>query len=316
MMWAMSMALLTFLTGTGMSFIIEQPLADLPITRNLAVISHPSPNTSPEPSLPSFPPTATATHIAPTSTPPPVASTATPSPRPTAPPMPTATPSPYTPTGPQPTGNDAIPTQGQVILVSLAQQWLWVYRNGQMVYDTPVTTGSPQQPTPDGTYHVLYEQQNLWFTSPWSKTSPYYYSPEFVHYAMYFRNTGFYIHDAPWRQQFGPGTNYPHTESNGASTTGSHGCIEVPTPAGAWLYAFAKAYTTIIIYGTAPVNTPQPAATPTSVAMPVITPTATATMAPTATATIAPTVSAISIVTMTPVASSTASPTVTPAATP
>lgn len=272
-LWAFSMAFLTFLTGTGMSFIIVQPLTYSP--SDLAIISHPAPKfistpqktVTPMPTvMVTMPPTAT---VVPTATPHP-ANTAT---QPT---QPTATPINYVSSGPNPIGNSTIPSQGQVILVSLAQQWLWAYRDGRMVYDTPVTTGSPQLPTPDGTYHVLYEQHNLWFNSPWPQNSPYYYAPEFVHYALYYHNTGFYIHDAPWRQQFGPGTNYTHTDPNGTTMTGSHGCVEVPTVAGSWLYSFAHAYTTIVIYGTAPVDSPQP--TTTATAQPTATPQPTATM--------------------------------------
>ena len=180
---------------------------------------------------------------------------------------------------------------GQLILVSLAQQWLWAYQNGTLLFDTPVTTGMPQLPTPDGTYQVQWKETNVTFYSPWPPGSPYYYSPEHINYAMYFAYNGYFIHDAPWRPKFGPGTNYPHTDSDGQVRTGSHGCVEVPTPAGAWLYNWAPDGTTIVIYGTAPVptSTPTPQAT-TSPATPTPTsnpPTATPTptLAPTATAT-------------------------------
>jgi lipoprotein-anchoring transpeptidase ErfK/SrfK len=56
---------------------------------------------------------------------------------------------------------------------------------------------------------------------------------------MFFRDIGYYIHDAPWRHQFGPGTQNPHTDTDGTWETGSHGCVNMPTPAAAALYNWA-----------------------------------------------------------------------------
>lgn len=180
---------------------------------------------------------------------------------------------------------------GQLILVSLGQQWLWAYQDRQLLYDTPMTSGRPDLPTPDGTFSVQYKVYNVMFYSPWPPGSPYYYSPEHVNYGLYFLDNGYFIHDAPWRQVFGPGTNYPHTDPNGTRTTGSHGCVEVPTPAGAWLYQWAQNGATIVIVGTAPVP-PPPTATPTrhptATTAPTATPTATPIPAPSATPTPTP----------------------------
>ncbi len=203
---------------------------------------------------------------------------------------PTATPHPSNP-GPPPTPPPAGPAPaggvpnvgGQLILVSLSQQWLWVYQNRTLLFDTPVTTGMPQLPTPDGTYSVQYHEANVMFYSPWPQGSPYYYPPEHVNYAMYFAYNGYFIHDAPWRERFGPGTNYPHTDPNGQHVTGSHGCVELPTSAMAWVYNWAYDGATIVIYGTAPVPPPSPTATPTH--QPTAPPTATPTKPPNPTAT-------------------------------
>jgi lipoprotein-anchoring transpeptidase ErfK/SrfK len=206
--------------------------------------------------------------------------TASPSPTatrpvPSVPTLPTATP----PPGPAPAGG--VPqVYGQLILVSLSQQWLWAYQDRHLVYDTPITSGMPALPTPDGSFYVRFHQRDVTFTSPWPPSSPYYYTPEHINYALYFLDDGYYIHDAPWRETFGPGTNYPHTEPDGTKATGSHGCVNVPTRAGAWLYQWTQDGAAVVIYGTAPV--PPPAtATPK--------PAATATTPPAATATATPT---------------------------
>lgn len=136
---------------------------------------------------------------------------------------------------------------GQVVLVSLSQQWLWAFSNRQLVFATPVTTGRPELPTPTGIFDIYQKVENTMFYSPWPPGSPFYYSPEHVNYAMLFLTGGFYLHDAPWRSDFGPGSNVPHTGPGGQAETGSHGCVEVPTSAGAWLYAWAPYGTTVDI---------------------------------------------------------------------
>jgi hypothetical protein len=233
--------------------------------------------------VPYLPPTVVPRHPTPTprST---LKATATPS---DAPPAATATPSlPPTatppPAGPSPYGG--VPAMnGQLILVSLAQQWMWVYQNRHLLYDTPITSGMPELPTPDGIYHVQEILDNVTFYSSWPPGSPYYYPPEQVNHAFYFLAVGYYLHDASWRKEFGPGTNYPHTDPDGTKETGSHGCVEMPVGASDWLRGFAAVGASIDIYGTAPVPppaipTPSPAtptavpATPTAVP-PTVTPT-------------------------------------------
>jgi len=147
---------------------------------------------------------------------------------------------------------------GQLILVSIDQQWLWAYQDRQLVFNTPVTTGRPELPTPDGTYAVFNKLSNVTFISAWPPGSPYYYAPEHVNYALYFLFDGYFLHDAPWRPVFGPGTELPHTNPDGTVVTGSHGCVEMPTSAGAWIYNWANIGATIDIFGTtpAPVHTP------------------------------------------------------------
>ncbi len=138
--------------------------------------------------------------------------------------------------------------QARVILVSLQQQWLWAYQDGQLAFNTPVSTGRQGLETPTGIFSVLYKQRNITFYSPWPVGSPYYYTPERVNYALYFHDVGYYIHDAPWKKQFGPGSNFPQTNPDGTTENGSHGCVNVPTFAGAWLYQWAGDGTEIAIF--------------------------------------------------------------------
>jgi hypothetical protein len=136
---------------------------------------------------------------------------------------------------------------GQVVLVSLTQQWLWAYQDQRLVMASAVTTGMPQLPTPTGVYHIMMKESNVEFYSPWPYGSPYYYTPEHIDYAMLFREGGFYLHSASWRHAFGPGTNVPHTDPDGTWETGSHGCVNLPVNAASALYGWIGIGATVII---------------------------------------------------------------------
>jgi lipoprotein-anchoring transpeptidase ErfK/SrfK len=136
---------------------------------------------------------------------------------------------------------------GQVIVVSTAKQWLWAYQDGNLVFATPVTTGMNYLRTPHGTFSIQYKEKDVTFYSPWPVGSPFYYTPEHINYALNFRAGGFYLHDAPWRQAFGPGTQNPHTDPNGEHEDGSHGCVNLTTGAAQWLYGWAHVGTTVTI---------------------------------------------------------------------
>ncbi|MGE5333644.1 MAG: L,D-transpeptidase [Nitrososphaerota archaeon] len=136
-------------------------------------------------------------------------------------------------------------TGGKVILVSLSQQWLWAYQDGKLVFANPVATGMRNLRTPRGTFYITYTLRDTTIYSPWPRSSPYYYPPEHINYALHFRAGGFYIHDAPWRQMFGPGAQDPHTTPDGSGESGSHGGVNMTTSAAAWLYDWAPVGTNV-----------------------------------------------------------------------
>lgn len=100
-----------------------------------------------------------------------------------------------------------------------------------MVVSTDVTTGQPALPTPTGRFAIMAKYSPYRFISPWPKGSPYYYDPLDVGYAMLFAEGGYFIHDAWWQRNFGPGGNLK---------TGSHGCVNVPPAAMPALYQWAR----------------------------------------------------------------------------
>lgn len=148
--------------------------------------------------------------------------------------------------------NKAVPTPspvtGKVIKVNLTTQHIYAYENGAVVHDNLITSGQPYLLTPTGTFQIISKLHPTTFYSPWPKVSPYYYAPLQINYALGFQGTLLFLHDAYWRSNdFGPGTNVPHTGANGTKMTGSHGCVEMPTADSAWFYNWATIGTPLII---------------------------------------------------------------------
>lgn len=137
----------------------------------------------------------------------------------------------------------------KVVKVDLTAQHLYAYNNGVLIRDILITSGQPALATPTGTFQILSKLSPTTFYSPWPPGSPYYYPPLQINYALGFQGTLLFLHDAPWRgNDFGPGTNVPHTTSQGITQTGSHGCVEMSTANAAWLYNWASIGTKLVIY--------------------------------------------------------------------
>ncbi|HLZ63677.1 MAG TPA: L,D-transpeptidase [Ktedonosporobacter sp.] len=139
---------------------------------------------------------------------------------------------------------------GKVLVVSLSEEAIRIYDNGQLVNSFLVTTGQPDLPTPPGKWWVESRQTKITFKSIFPKGSPYWYPDTPINYAMQYHTNGYFLHDSWWRNDYGPHTNFPHIDSSGnrSSTQGSHGCVNMTTPNAAWLYGFVQLYTTLIIY--------------------------------------------------------------------
>lgn len=189
-------------------------------------------------------PTSAAAEVTPSCTP-------TPLPQPTSTPAPTATPRPAPtatpPPPPEPGAPPAPRTSGQVVLVSLWRQWLYVYQDGTLVFANAVETGMPELPTPTGTFSILTKERDITFISPWPEGSPYHYNPTHINYAMKFKEGGYYLHDAWWHVKFGPGGNVPHQLSDGRWETGSHGCVGMPIPDAQRLYNWVHIGTPVVV---------------------------------------------------------------------
>jgi lipoprotein-anchoring transpeptidase ErfK/SrfK len=134
----------------------------------------------------------------------------------------------------------------KVIRVSLGTESLTALTGSQAILHTLVTSGGQRLPTPTGTFEIQEKTAPFVFHSPYPKGSPYWYPDTPSNAVMLFDPTGAnFIHDAPWRTIFGPGTNGPGIP--GDTYDGSHGCVELPTAAMRQLYAWTPLGTPVVI---------------------------------------------------------------------
>jgi hypothetical protein len=139
-----------------------------------------------------------------------------------------------------------VPVTNKRIVVSLGQERMVAYEGDKPFVDTLVTTGGPELPTPTGTFHIISKFSPFIFKSPWPKGSPYWYEDSPTSYAMLFESSGYFIHDAPWRSWFGPGSNASDGRPGG-NGTGTHGCVNVPFGVQAKLFGWTDVGTPVIV---------------------------------------------------------------------
>lgn len=104
--------------------------------------------------------------------------------------------------------------------ISIANQRLWMYVNGELIVECPVVTGCVKDghSTPTGVYSLTYKTRNTVLRGP-DYAVP-------VSYWMPF-NGGIGLHDATWRSSFG---------GNIYKTNGSHGCVNMPLQSAKKVY--------------------------------------------------------------------------------
>jgi lipoprotein-anchoring transpeptidase ErfK/SrfK len=134
----------------------------------------------------------------------------------------------------------------QAVIVSFQAQHLWAYQNGQVIMDTPVTTGVrgvTDWGTDFGPMKVLWKSHPWTMHSPYPPGSPHWYPDTVVQWTTFFTNTGESIHDAYWEpdSMLGPGSQYN-------AATQSHGCIHVPAGRAQWMFNWAQIGTPVVVY--------------------------------------------------------------------
>ncbi|WP_026506743.1 L,D-transpeptidase [Butyrivibrio sp. MC2013] len=116
--------------------------------------------------------------------------------------------------------------------ISIENQHLYYYENGELILDTDVVTGNKarKRDTPTGAFYVYGKARNRYLKGPGYISFVKYWMPVYK---------GVGIHDASWRKEFG-GDIY--------QTSGSHGCINLPTEMAAELYDLISVGTVVVIY--------------------------------------------------------------------
>jgi hypothetical protein len=139
----------------------------------------------------------------------------------------------------------------QVLMISLVEQAMRVYQNGKLVNAFQVTTGRNELPSLPGVWPTLERLSPTTFISPDPPGSPYWYPNTPINYAILYHTGGYFVHDAWWRVNFGPGTQFPHYDTGGDESfagDGSHGCINMQEDQAAWVYSHTNWNTIIVIY--------------------------------------------------------------------
>lgn len=116
--------------------------------------------------------------------------------------------------------------------VSVAEQHMWMYQDGVVVYETDVVTGNPNlgNDTPKGAFRIRYHQAPATLRGPG-------YVTQVAYWMVFADDVGF--HDATWQPYFG-GTLY--------QTNGSHGCVNLPLNKAAELYGLIYDGMPVFVY--------------------------------------------------------------------
>lgn len=126
---------------------------------------------------------------------------------------------------------------GDYVEINIDRQYLWVYKDGEVVVDTEVVTGLPVfgRVTYYGCYSIKKKVREI--TLGDLEVEGY---ETLVHYWLPF-NSGEGIHDAYWREYFG-GKIW--------LTNGSHGCVNVPEWCMEDVFDNVEVGEAVVIYGT------------------------------------------------------------------
>ncbi|HXZ03552.1 MAG TPA: L,D-transpeptidase family protein [Ktedonobacteraceae bacterium] len=143
------------------------------------------------------------------------------------------------------------PSSGAVLVVSLIEQTLRYYNNGKLVRSFLIVSGQYLKPSPPGFWSIILREHPTQFKSTEPPGSAFWYPPTPIQYAMEYHAGGYFFHDSWWRADYGPGMNFPHSDSSGTTAfngNGSHGCINMNPSDVQWLYSQIGWGTPVILY--------------------------------------------------------------------
>ncbi|WP_435529058.1 L,D-transpeptidase family protein [Gordonia terrae] len=163
-------------------------------------------------------------------------------------------PAPSTPEAPQPPSSSttteekpadpAIPNvkteTGYIALADDNTHTITWWHNGEVVKKMPISMGSDKNPTPHGVYYTKEKYRDMYMDSstygvPVDSAEGY---RTYVEYATRMSWDGIFIHAAPWS-----------VNQQGRSNV-SHGCINVTTEYGKWVYDNVPRNTPIVVRNT------------------------------------------------------------------
>lgn len=128
---------------------------------------------------------------------------------------------------------------GRYVEINLSKQHLWVWQDHAVIYDSPITSGAAGAgfPTVTGLFSIFYKTTNTHLRG-------YAYGPRYnydvqVDYWMPFYS-GYGMHDASWRGNNFGGQDYYYG--------GSHGCVNLPDSAAAFVYNWADIGTPVWVH--------------------------------------------------------------------
>ena len=116
--------------------------------------------------------------------------------------------------------------------VSIDSQYMWMYQNGEVAFESEVVTGLPdsEHDTPVGIYSILYKERNATLRGDD-------YETEVAYWMVFTDDIGF--HDADWQDAFGDDM-YEYN--------GSHGCVNLPVEAAGELYELVYPGMPVFVY--------------------------------------------------------------------
>ncbi len=125
---------------------------------------------------------------------------------------------------------------GKYIEINLSRQYMWVYQDQKVIFESPITSGATGAgfPTVQGLFSVLAKQTNRNLNG---YAIGYNYNVFVKYWMPFFGNYG--LHDASWRSSFG-GSDYYYG--------GSHGCVNMPLNSAAFLYGWADVGTPVWVH--------------------------------------------------------------------
>lgn len=126
-----------------------------------------------------------------------------------------------------------LPVPGKRIVISIAEQRMWVYEDGALIHDWQVSTGRDGSPTHSGVFQVLSKEENA-YASLWDL-----HMPHFI--GIYASGPGFLngIHALPIL------SSGQRLWEGALGTRASYGCIILGVAEAAELYAWAEIGVTV-----------------------------------------------------------------------